>query len=326
MPFLRILPVRIPDHAGPSPSTYGLLSVSVAAALCVQTLTGVWLHTSRLHWLWPLLMLAGAVYFNTRTIPRARLSAALALSAILVIQLPTASALAYGVQAFGLPLRDDWLLRIDRHFGFEWLIFQTYMVEESGLIDVLSLAYETFFAQLGLTPVILAALGQVRRADRFIAAFILCVMMTTIVSAVLPAEGAAGLLGPDRMHLLLQGATPLADLHALRAGTMRAVALDEVGPLISFPSLHCAAAYLVTATLWPLTRLRWAVLLLNAVMTVSAVTHGAHYACDCVAGLLFAAVSFHAAGRLGPWSERMVARRRGAAVPPAVPAATASLS
>ncbi|SOR27975.1 conserved membrane protein of unknown function; putative phosphatase/phosphoesterase, PAP2 family [Methylorubrum extorquens] len=322
MPFLRTFPTRAADAAGPSPSTYGLLLLSVAAAMCVQSLTDVWLHTSIVQWLAPLSMLAGAVYFNTRPISRRRFGAVLALLAVLIIQLPTTSALAYGVQAFGLPLRDDWFIGIDRAFGFDWLTFQTSMVERRGLMEILSRAYETFFLQLGLTPVLLAALGEVRRSDRFVSSFILCVTMTTIISAVLPAEGAAGLLGPDEAHLLFQGATPLVDLHALRDGTMRALPLNEVGPLISFPSLHCAVAYLVTAAIWPLQRLRWVVLLLNAVMTVSAVTHGAHYACDCVAGLLVAAISFHLAGQLGPWSERMFARMRGVAVLPAATAPT----
>ncbi|MCJ2032449.1 phosphatase PAP2 family protein [Methylobacterium sp. J-043] len=312
MPVPSLFTSRVADAAGPSLATYSLLVLSGAAALYVQSLTGVWLSTSGVQWLAPLSMLAGAVYFNTRAI-RPRFGAALALLAVLIVQLPITSALAYGVQAFSLPLRDDWLLRIDRAFGFDWPSFQAAMVERSGLMEILGRAYETFFMQLALAPLILAALGAVRRADRFVAAFILCVMATTLVSAVLPAEGAAGLLGPDRAHLLFQGATPLGDLHALRAGSLRAVALEAVGPLISFPSLHCAVAYLVTAALWPLRALRWAVLALNAVMTVSAVTHGAHYACDCAAGLLVAAVSFHAAGRLGVWSDAALGRMRGAA-------------
>lgn len=312
MPFPCLFTSRAADAAGPSRSTYGLLVLSGAAALCVQSLTGVWLCTSGVLWLAPASMLAGVVYLNTRAI-RPRFSAALALLAVLIVQLPITSALAYGVQAFNMPLRDDWLVGIDHAFGFDWPSFQAAMVERNGLMEILSRAYETFFMQLALTPVILAALGKVRRADRFIAAFILCVLMTMLVSAVLPAEGAAGLLGPDRAHLIFQGATPLGDLHALRAGSMRAVALEEVGPLISFPSLHCAVAYLATAALWPVRPLRWVVLALNAVMTVSALTHGAHYACDCAAGLLVAALSFQAAGRLGPWSEAALARLRGAA-------------
>ena len=119
MPFLRTFPTRAADAAGPSPSTYGLLLLSVAAAMCVQSLTDVWLHTSVVQWLAPLSMLAGAVYFNTRPISRRRFGAVLALVAVLIIQLPTTSALAYGVQAFGLPLRDDWFIGIDRAFGFD---------------------------------------------------------------------------------------------------------------------------------------------------------------------------------------------------------------
>ncbi|CAO4176006.1 phosphatase PAP2 family protein [Methylorubrum populi] len=113
------------------------------------------------------------------------------------------------------------------------------------------------------------------------------------------------------------GSIPQGVTNALRDGSLRAVPLEEVGPVISFPSLHCAVAYLVTAALWPLGTLRWVTLLLNGVMTLSAVTHGAHYASDCIAGLFVAAVSFRTAGWLGPWSERRLAGLRGAATLPA---------
>lgn len=222
-----------------------------------------------------------------------------------------------------MPLRDGLFRSVDRAFGFDWVMFQSFMIESGALFDILGWTYDTFFLQLSFAPIILATLGEVRRSDRFVASFILCVMITVTIGAVLPAEGAAGLVGSDKVHLLFQGATPLPELHALRDGTLRAVRLDEIEPVISFPSLHCAVAYLVTAAFWPLRRARWAVVLLNTVMTVSAVTHGAHYACDCVAGLLVAALSFHVAGRLRSWSEKLLARTHGAAVPTAAPAPAA---
>ena len=325
MHLLRTSPIRMVEATGLSLPTCALMCLSVSAALCVQSLTGVWIRISHIQWLAPASMLAGALYFGLGPQARPRFNAAIALSAVMIIQLPATCALAYGVQSFGLPLRDDVFIGIDRAFGFDWLILQSFMVEMNVAMEILSRAYETFFLQLSAAPVIPAALGEVRRADRFVSSFILCVLMTVAVSALLPAEGAAGLVGPDKAHLLFQGATPLAKLHALRDGTLRTVALEAVGPVISFPSLHCAVAYLVTAAFWPLKRLRWAALVLNAVMTVSAVTHGAHYACDCAAGLLTAAVSFHLAGRLRPWSERILAGQRGTAVLPA-PAPAALLS
>lgn len=326
MLFRRTFPARMVEAVGLSPPTCVLLLLSVAAAFCIQSLTGVWVRIPISQWLVPISMIAGAVYFGTRTIPWPRFSAALALASVMIIQLPATCALGYGVQSFGLPLRDDFFVSIDRAFGFDWMNFQSAMVGRSGLIEVLGWAYDAFFPQLGFAPVILVALGEVRRSDRFVSSFILCVMIMVAVSALLPAEGAASLVGPDKVHLLFQGATPLTELRALRDGTLRAVWLDEVGPVISFPSLHCAVAYLVTAAFWPLKRLRWAVVLLNTVMAASAVTHGAHYACDCVAGLLVAAAAFHAAGRLGAWSERISARMRSAAVLPSALAPTALVS
>lgn len=319
MQLLRTSPVRMVESVGLSVPTCGLLCLSVSVALSLQGLTGVWIHIPPLHWLAPISMLAGVIYLRFRPSCRPRFNAAAMLSVVLIIQLPVTCALAYSVQSFGLPLRDDLFVGIDRAFGFDWVIFQSFMVEKDVVMAVLSLAYDTFFLQLSTAPVLLSALGEIRRADRFVSSFILCVLIMVTVGALLPAEGAAGLVGSHKAHLLFQGATPLSELHALREGTLRTVRLEEVGPLISFPSLHCAVACLVTVAFWPFKRLRWPVALLNAMMTISAVTHGAHYACDCVAGLLAAAVSFHAAGRLRRWSARILAPMRRAAVPPAAP-------
>ena len=318
-PFLR----RPADAPGLSPFTYGVLALSIGAAFLVQSHSGIWLRIPAFQWLTPALVLAGVACLSAVAPRSSHLLAVPAVLAVLSIQLLCTIVLAYGVQAFAFPLRDDLLIAADRALGFDWLTFQTFMVERSGVMDVLGLCYDTFFLQVILIPLVLAALGEVRLADRYVSAFIVCGTIMVAVSGVLPATGAAGLVGPDGLHLLFHGATPLTDLFALRDGTMRTIVLAEVGPMISFPSLHCSVAYLATAVFWSRSRLRWAMVFLNSVMTVSAVTHGAHYVCDCLAGLLVAAGSFHVAGWLGPVSRGVVARAHGDAVPSAAPASTA---
>ncbi|WP_437871502.1 phosphatase PAP2 family protein [Methylorubrum extorquens] len=305
---------RWADAPGPSPCTYGMVAFLIAAALCVQYFSGVWLHASLPLYLVPVLILTGIAYLHSRSFRGPRLLAVLALLAVLQVQALCITTLAYSVQALAFPLRDDLFIAIDNSLGFDWLRFQRYMVEKDELIALLGLCYDTFLPQVVLTPIVLGALGSDDRADRYVLAFILCEMVTVAVSALLPATGAAGLAGLDAAKLLFHGATPLTDLFALRDGTMRTITVGEVGPIISFPSLHCSVAYLASAALWPLQRLRWAMIVLNVAMTVSAVTHGAHYLCDCLAGLLVAAMSFHVAGRLGPWSRVMLKRVGGSAV------------
>lgn len=255
--------MRAADASGLSPSTYGLLLLSVIAALGLQTVTGVWIRSSPPQWIEPIVMLAGAASFRHR--PRFR--TILAVIAVLTLQIYTTSALTYSTQSFCLPLRDELFSAIDHTFGFDWLRFQAFMVERNGVMAVLSLSYQTFFKQIVLAPILLVFWGEVRRSDRFVSSFLICALLTVFTSALLPAEGGASLAGADEAHLLFQGATPLGTLHALRDGSLRAVPLEEVGPVISFPSLHCAVAYLVTAALWPLGTLRWVTLLLNGVMT-----------------------------------------------------------
>lgn len=321
MPMRQFLN-RVATAPGPSPLTYGVLAFSLGAALCVQSLTGVWLHASASECLIPAVIFAGVAYLDTRSMRGQHILAAPAFLATLLAHALCVAALSYSVQALALPLRDNLFIAADHALGFDWLAFQKKVIEWPWLIVVLGLCYDTFFLQVVFTPLALIALGVVSRADRFVSAFMLCGTVMVAVSAVLPAAGAAGLVGPDAALLLFHGATPLPDLLALRDGTLRAITVAEVGPIISFPSLHCSVAYLTTAAFWPVLRLRWAIAALNAAMTISAVTHGAHYICDCLAGLLIAAMSFHVTGWLGPWSRAALARACGGSAQPVETTAT----
>ena len=77
-----------------------------------------------------------------------------------------------------------------------------------------------------------------------------------------------------------------ATMEALRAGTMRSVALNQLEGLISFPSFHTAAALIFIWTLHTVRYVSWAGIPLNLALIVATPTVGAHYFIDVVGGVV----------------------------------------
>ncbi len=289
-----------------SPLTFGLLLTSVATATALCFLTGFSVKIPTLH--------LGVILFLALASERLRHGALREHLALPLIAQTLAIILAAGIanavivsvgQSFAMPLRDEVYLAIDRAMGFDWLSFQLLVFEHSPIKTVLGWAYMSFFQQLMLGIVMLLLLGQGRRADRMLAAFFMALLLTFAIGTVFPATGHAGVTGVQFPHLMLDGATPLADLFDLRNGRVNVIDPLEIGALISFPSLHCVGAYIATAGIWTIRPLRLPYLCLNVLMTISAVTHGAHYVCDCIAGLALAAFCFYASGYLTTWSRAL---------------------
>jgi membrane-associated phospholipid phosphatase len=83
---------------------------------------------------------------------------------------------------------------------------------------------------------------------------------------------------------------------ALKQG-YRVVDHSSFTGLITFPSYHAAAAVIFSWALWP-TRLRWPLLVVNVLMTASAIIVGSHYLIDIIAGCVVAAIAISVAGTL----------------------------
>ena len=227
---------------------------------------------------------------------RPRLRSFLLICGLLPVLLCLGLAVSHTLQAFDHPLQDANLQAIDRWLGFDWLAFQRAAYAQHVIFSALQWAYAAFLPQIIAVPLILCLLGQVRRADVVLGAGVLAQILVFAVGAVLPAMGAASLVGNADLHLLFSGgATPLSTLAALRDGSLRRVLMDGSGGLVTCPSFHCAIAVISTYGLWSIKPLRWPACALNTAMVVSAVTHGAHYLTDVLAGLSVGVLAMAAA-------------------------------
>lgn len=217
---------------------------------------------------------------------RTRLRPFLLICGLLPVLLCLGLAVSHTVQAFDSPLQDANLQAIDRWLGFDWLTFQRAAYAQPHLFDLLGWAYAAFVPQIIAVPLVLCALGQVRRADVVLGAGILAQLVVLAVGAALPAMGAVSFVSGAEGHLAYHGgATPLETFKALRDGSLRRVLTDGSGGLITCPSFHCVVAVICTYGAWGIRPLRWPVCALNAAMIVAAVTHGAHYLTDVIVGV-----------------------------------------
>ena len=129
-------------------------------------------------------------------------------------------------------------------------------------------------------------------------AFLLATLGSIAISALLPAVGAwpyYELTAADSVHVLPTVSTSWPVFHGLRDGTWRALIAVGAEGIITFPSLHAALAVIVAAALWPLVRLRWVFVALNAAMLIATPIDGSHYFVDVLAGVALAAVCMIAA-------------------------------
>jgi membrane-associated phospholipid phosphatase len=201
--------------------------------------------------------------------------------------------LSYALTALSpFRLHDPEVLAADRLLGFHWSGFVGALDRHPLLCQILGASYETMGLQMALLALIPALRGDRATADAVALTIGMALAATNLVAFLVPTVGVTTLEPHDFAHLTIAGGIDgQHDYLALREGTLRNVRFDMIAPLLTFPSFHAVVA--TTATLAS-RRIPYAfpvVLLLNALMFVSTLTHGGHYLLDVLAG---AAIAFAA--------------------------------
>jgi len=220
--------------------------------------------------------------------------------------------LTYVAAAMNFPMQDAALLAADRALGFDWAGYVRYVDAHPALAGVLNAGYNMIRWPIFAIPVVLAALRQYRRIDEFAFAFGMALVVTTIISGLVPAIGVYQQIGLDPATLKHINANAylaqLRDLPPTRAGDLRHLDLLGLGGIVTFPSFHAASAVLYAWALWPLRRLRPLVVLVNGVMLAATPLDGGHYLVDIIAGVTIAVAAIVAARAFG----RFIAGRQAA--------------
>jgi membrane-associated phospholipid phosphatase len=227
-----------------------------------------------------------------------RMRSALEVSAIgLLLTLP-GLVMSYAAMRLGAPLADDLLIAADRAIGFDWPAFVALVDRSPGLSRFLAHAYGSFAAQLFFLPVLLCLIGLEGRAYRMMLAYLILFATSVVIGTGFPSIGAYeghGLAGGELAHVNAHfGYFFLDSFEAVRAQPDFVLALDNAAGIVTFPSVHAGVALLCAWAAWPNLWLRWPLIVLNAGMAVAAITHGAHYLVDILAGMLVASAAISA--------------------------------
>jgi len=202
-------------------------------------------------------------------------------------------------------LMDATLRAADVALGFDFRAYVDFVNDRPGLIYLLAAGYRSILWQICVIVVALPLLGHHRRAAEFNCAFMLALIATTCISALVPAIGAYNelrLFASDFPNFVPQGYyDTLRDAPRLRVGSLRALDLFQLVGVLTFPSFHAVSAVLYAWAFWPIRWLRPLALLCNGAMMAATPVGGGHYLVDLLAGIVVAAAAIYAA--------RLVVRR-----------------
>lgn len=199
-----------------------------------------------------------------------------------------------------LPLSDPWLARADAVLGFDWnrlLAATDALAAGHPWVDrLLKDAYASIVPQFVSVILILSISGQYARLQAFLIAYLISVVACGLISSFIPAVGAYEFYGiNEAMHPNLRLTTMnvhLAEYVSLRDGSFSTFSITQAKGIITFPSYHSTIAFLFAWAVWRTPYVRWAGLLINAVMVAATPFYGSHYLVDVLAGLALAPPSF----------------------------------
>ncbi len=220
--------------------------------------------------------LLGAIALIYATVrPDARLANYAFCAALWFIFPDLGGRLAYLAASLAAPLQDDFLARLDQAIGFDWVGFFRIATRTRWFAALLSASYMSYFIQPVFSMFVFMARGDTRRNSDLLNSVLIALVITIIVSAILPAYGAwehYGILPPKPENI---------DLQRLRSGAGER--FTGFNGIVSFPSFHTAMLVLILHahrgrwTFWPFA-------CLNMLMLLSVPINGGHYATDMLAG------------------------------------------
>lgn len=200
--------------------------------------------------------------------------------------------LTYAAVAVKFPYVDGELYAIDNAIGFDRHTYLKFFAERPWLSKTVDIAYFCMLPQFALVPAIMFFAKKFERVQRMIVAIALSLIATALISIVTPSLTA--FVHVDLAHMAAVPAdiyTPVPTMEALRSGTMRAIPLNNLEGLVSFPSFHTTAALIFAWTLLTVRYIGLVGIVLNFALIAATPVIGAHYFIDLVGGFAVAFVA-----------------------------------
>jgi len=251
-------------------------------------------------------LLSAAWFYHRRNEPR--LASALGGTAQVVAFAAVGAPLSYIAACANLPLQDHLFDAADRMIGINWMGLLHWMNAHPVWHTAFSLSYLSFSVQASTTVLALALSARFVHLRVFVLAFMSCAIVTIVISALLPAQGAWGhyaLTTSDYPAIVpVTREAHLWIFHGLRDGSFQTLTGTGSEGIITFPSLHAALGLLFIFALAPVPVLRWIGGVVNILMIVATPVDGGHYVSDVLAGLLIALLCWTCASRFAERAAR----------------------
>jgi hypothetical protein len=284
------------------------LSVMAPLLLLCLAITSFWLDLDSLLLnvvLVPgLLAAAGHGLISLKRQPAWALSLAFALLGIaqLDAMIVLVTPLTYIAASANLPIQDANLARLDQLLGLDWPVYYRFFQERPVLTPFIYLSYAMITWPTFGVPLLLVATRHYLRLQQFILACILTLVVTAVISSLVPAIGTYYEYGiaPDVPGLRASGyLVQLHELPLIRDGSLRKLDFNTMGGIITFPSFHAAAAVLSLWAFWVVWWMRPVAIIANVGMLLATPLIGGHYFVDVIAGAALAVLAIALAGRIG---------------------------
>ncbi|WP_342167055.1 phosphatase PAP2 family protein [Methylobacterium sp. SD21] len=213
-------------------------------------------------------------------------------SAIFLLSWEPILVICYSAQTPSLPLCDDLYRSLDLLLGFDGAAVIEWMSHYPALCWFMGIAYNMFFPSMFIVMLFGGWFGSAYKiAERAAISIIFAFLITAGLSSLFPAYGYGAYITPDLIRTVAIGATPIAQLDALRDGSMRILDSSEGGGIITFPSMHWGLAIILLGTT---SRLRWLFFMMVPIslgLMATALVQGAHYLADAIAGAMVGGLS-----------------------------------
>jgi hypothetical protein len=215
--------------------------------------------------------------------------------------------MTYVAASANFPLVDAPLMALDRALGLDWMAQFNFIFSHHALLYCTVLAYGMIGWQVFGVPIVLGATRRYRRLQEFTLAFAIALVVTTVISAFMPAMGTYDFLHVTTdPNVFTPGAylDQLKDLPMVRDGSLRHLELMKFTGIVTFPSFRAAAATLYLWALWPVRWSRPIAVVANVAMLLATPLGGGHYFVDVFAGIAIAAAAIMTA----QWIAGLLAR------------------
>jgi hypothetical protein len=202
---------------------------------------------------------------------------------------------SYLAASLGMPLRDAELAAIDKAMGFNWPAFLAFTNDTPPIAFILRSAYHSAGPQLLALYLFLSLACWWERVAEFLAVLAVSSLLTGLVVAFVPAEGAyAFYMPPPEMFTSFSPKAGMWHhdvLMSLRTSPTPVLEFAKAEGLVTFPSFHTTLAIITTYAVRGVRYVFAPVCALNAVVIVATLAEGGHHLIDLPAGALIAVVA-----------------------------------